>query len=401
MKLKTLGYLSLITLVASLSPAAHAQTFSVIHAFTGGSDGGFPDAGVSIRDGNLYGTAYTGGVGNGTVYEILHSGSNWTTIPLSSFFAGGRSPLARVVFGPDGQLYGTTAGGGACDNGVVFRLTVPATICKTASCLSQENVLHQFACHFDGALPWYGDVIWDRQGNIYGTTYAGGEYGGGTVYELMPSGDSYTESVLYSFSDGGPKNGVIFDSNGNLFGTTINGGLYGFGTVYELTYSLGVGWIKTDLYDFQNGSDGSQPLAGLTFDSASNLYGAAGFGGSANGGTVFELTPLGNVWTFKVLDSLSGVPQGYACGPYASLTMDTAGDLYGTTLCDGAHNLGTVFKLTNTGNGWEYTLLHDFDGGDDGERPLGKMTLDTDGSLYGTTALGGSGSYGVVWMIKP
>ena len=188
----------------------------------------------------------------------------------------------------------------------------------------------------------------------------------GTVYELTPSGNGYTESVLYSFSgpDGAsPYAGLVFDNKGNLFGTTYRGGSNDAGTVFELTYVPGVGWTEHVLYNFQNASDGEYPFGGLIFDSAGNLYGTTIDGGSGGGGTVFELSPSGDTWTFKLLYSFSG--QG-DCGPGATLTMDGAGNLYGTTYCDGIYNNGSVFKLSNTQNGWVYTSLHDFTGGTDG-----------------------------------
>ncbi len=244
--MKTLFCLSLITLVASLSPTAHAQTFNVIHAFTGGGDGANPAAGVTYRAGDLYGTALYGGNGNGSVYQMMHAGNNWVTVPISIFSAGGIVPEARVVFGPDGHPYGTTAGGGAHSEGIVFDLIVPVSICKTAACFWKENNLYDFKGGSDGANPSARDLTWDHQGNIYGATFQGGPSGWGSVYELKPSGNGWQESVIYSFSGppdgGGPGNGVILDANGNLFGTTMNGGLYNncdnvtCGTVFELTY---------------------------------------------------------------------------------------------------------------------------------------------------------------------
>ncbi len=133
-------------------------------------------------------------------------------------------------------------------------------------------------------------------------------------------------------------------------------------------------------------------------DSFGNLYGATSDSGVSGGGTVFELSALGDTWTYKLLYSFSG---SSGCGPFATLTMDAAGNLYGTTRCDGVNHFGSVFKLTNTGNGWIYHSLYDFTGRVDGGNPTGKVTIDTDGNLYGTATNGGSLDYGVVWMIKP
>lgn len=402
MKMKTLIYVSLITLVTLLDPAANAQTFSVIHTFTGSSDGQYPEAGVSLRAGTVYGTAFTGFGSKGDVYQITHIGSDWITVPILLFSPSGYNPEARVIFGPDGHLYGTTSAGGVADAGVIFDLVPPLTICKTANCSWKENILYQFQAGFDGASP-SGDVIWDQQGNIYGTTIFGGPSNDGTVYELTKSGSAWTESPIWSFtgSDGAhPVNGVVFDRNGNLFGTTQEGGAYGYGAIFKLTYIIGVGWTENTLYSFQNGSDGASPNAGLVLDPDSgSLYGATFNGGSGSGGTVFELSPAGDTWTFDVLYSFSGSPGG-ECGPWASLTL-VAGSLYGTTACDGSNSEGNVFKLTKSGNNWAYTSLYDFIGGGDGSYPISNVTMDADGILYGTANRGGSQGLGTVWMIKP
>jgi len=412
MKLKTFASLILITLAALLLPAAHAQTYTVLHNFTGGVDGGYPYAGVTIKDRTLYGTTAYGGSsfgidGNGTVYQVKSLGSKWSTTPVLIFqTAGGQAPFARVVFGPDGQLYGTTANGGnSIYSGVVFSLTPPPrTLAAAIYWPWSETLVHQFQDFPDGAQPIGGDLTWDQQGNIYGTTSRGGQNLLGTVYELTPSDNGYTANVLYSFQDSSEsliRSGVIVDHNRNLFGTAVGGFFSDHGKVYELSYTPGVGWVKTDIYNFQNGTDGGGPAGGLVMDNAGNLYGATWIGGSGNGGTIFELSPTGNTWTFKLLYSLSG-PSGENCGPHQSLTIDAAGNLYGTTYCDGATSYGSVFKLANTANGWVYTTLHDFAVNDDGgANPNSQVTIDTDGTLYGTTSIGGPGRYGGVWMIKP
>lgn len=388
-----------------LARPANAQTFSVIHSFTGGVDGSVPFAGVTLHGGLLYGTTtYSGSNEHGTVYQIAQVGSNWITRPIFVFpgdGSGGAYPQARVLFGPDGHLYGTTNGGGKYNGGVVFSLTPQLSICKTAACFWTEKTLHSFMGNPDGLGPQFGDLIWDPMGNIYGTTAYGGLSDFGTVYELQPSGNGWAESVLYSFSgpDGEyPAAGVTLDSSGNIFGAAPMGGLYGFGNIFELTYTPGSGWEETVLYSFQNSGDGEYPLGGLIFDKSGNLYGVSIEGGSGGGGTVFELSPAGNTWTFKLLYSFLGAPN---CGVYAPLTMDAAGNLYGTTFCDGANSWGQIFKLTNTGNDWVYTPLHQFTGGKDGAFPIGGVTLDAGGSLYGTTTAGGSTNFGTVWMIKP
>ncbi len=246
----------MLTVIATQS--TQAQTFTVLHTFTGGHDGGNPNAGVTINGRNLYGTAYYGGAGYGTVYELKHAGSGWTLNPLYTFTGGsdGAYPRARVIFGPNGTLYGTTVlgGTGECSIvgcGTVFNLRPSATTCRATLCPWTETVLYAFKGSPDGNYPELGDLLFDHAGNIYGTTVSGGV--SGTVYELTPSGSGWTESVLYSFlgapGDGyGPYSGVIFDNAGNLYGTTAGGGTGGGGTVFELMYP---GWTESIVNSFR------------------------------------------------------------------------------------------------------------------------------------------------------
>ena len=416
--------------------AAQAQTYKVIYNFTGGSDGAAPEAGVVIdRAGNLYGTTSTRGAFDvGTVFRLAPKGSGWILSPLYSFTGGsdGQFPAAPVTIGPDGNLYGITFNGGnnGCELGcgTVFKLTFPARVCEAANCPWSESVLYRFTGGGDGANPT-GDVLFDAAGNIYGTTEGGGSNSKGTVFKLAHSGSGWTESVLHSFdaqSDGElPQSGVIFDSAGNLYGTAIYGGPNDDGTVFELTPS-GSGWTEQTLYGFTGESDGAYPVGGLIFDSAGNLYDSASGAGPNNGGTVFELSPSGGNWMFTTLygltcsgdwcnDSLDRggrargfLPPGFSGspGPQANLLMDAAGNLYGTTFSDGPYGCGSIFKLTPSGGGWTYTSLHDFSGGTAGCMSAGNVAMDRSGNLYGTASIGGTGKCtqspcGIVWEITP
>jgi uncharacterized repeat protein (TIGR03803 family) len=191
---------------------------------------------------------------------------------------------------------------------------------------------------------------------------------------------------------------VIFDQTGNLYGTTEGGPNCDgdSGTVYELTPSA-QGWTERQLYDFTCESDGFDPKAGLFIDQSGNLYGATSSGGSGNGGTVFELTPSSGSWAFSVLYSLGGSVGG---SPARSLTMDTAGNLYGTNN-GGAYGRGNVFKMTPSNGGWTYASMYDFTGGNDGEYPISNVTFDANGNLFGTASGGGAYGAGVVWEITP
>jgi uncharacterized repeat protein (TIGR03803 family) len=368
------------------------------------------------KAGNFYGTTAAGGynggscgsAGCGTVFKLAQKGPGWLLTTLYSFTGSndGAEPESRVIFGPNGWLYGTTSGGGGSGSGTVFSLQPPPGVCKTAVCPWTEKVLYRFTGGTDGGSP-VGDLIFDQAGNIYGVANNGngsGRYG--LVYELMPSGGGWVENVLYDFSGLGgtyPASGVIFGTTGNLYGTAEYGGS-GFGTVYELTPSNG-GWTENILYTFQGGSDGYYPVGGLIFDQSGSLFGTTqGPQDCCGGGTVFQLTSSGNQWTLTTLHSLS---EGFDGWPFASLSMDTAGNLYGTTSYnDGGGAYGTVFQLARGNGSWSYVLLHNFTGGSDGGGPFGNVTLDMNGNIYGTGSGGGAypncdAGCGVVWEITP
>ena len=393
--------------------SAQAQTFSVLHAFTGGGDGSAPVGGLAMSGaGTFYGTAYRSGTGgggdNGVAYKLSLHQSSWLLTPLYEFTHGsdGANPRGGITIGPSGVPYGTTSGGEG-GNGTVFKLTPPLTPCKGALCYWNETTLHGFTGG-DGSLPEYSNLTFDGAGNIYGTTAGGGGlFGVGVVFELTPSGGGWTETVLYEFghgSDGAmPYGGVTFDTAGNIYTTTNIGGGASRGTVVKLTPSDG-NWTESILYSFSNDQNGYYPGTGLLRDGLGNLYGTTTSGGSGGGGTVFELTPSGGQWNFSLLYGFSG--QG---GPAAgNLTMDSAGNLYGATNTDGMFNFGMVFKLSLLNGSWTLTDLHDFTGGSDGAFPSNHVVLDSSGNLYGT-AFGG-GNYGgtcirtgcgVIWEITP
>ncbi len=412
-------------LIMVATQLAQAQTLTVLHDFTMGGDGDFPTAGLTMDSaGNFYGTTAGGGYaslnclyGCGTAFKLSHSHSSWVLTPVYSFKGGddGTTPEARVIFGPDGLLYGTTTGDsslGGTGSATVFRLSLSATPCKTALCPGEETVLYRFTGSMDGSGPGWGDLAFDQVGNLYGTTSDGGSNGHGSVYELTPSHGSWTETILYSFTGGEdgsqPESGVIFDRAGNLYGTTLFGGAGAQGTVFQLTPS-GAGWTEKVLHSF--GSSESGPYGGLIFDPSGNLYGTTqtGYMGQGNG-TVFMLTLSGGAWTLTTLYSF---PAGFTY-PYARLTMDAAGNLYGTTsyfagpasYFSGQGSEGSVFKLAFSGGSWTYIDLFEFDGGHDGGGPFGSVILDASGNVYGTGTAGGtvlycSGGCGVVWEIVP
>jgi len=180
----------------------------------------------------------------------------------------------------------------------------------------------------------------------------------------------------------------------------LYGGIHKLGTVFQLVQSTG--WTENILHSLDDRNDGGYPAAGLIFDESGDLYGATSDGGTGGGGTVFELSPSGSGWTYARIYGLTG---SYQCGPWGTLVMDGAGNLYGTTNCDGKYGWGSVFKLTPSGGSWTYTSLHDFTGGSDGAYPFGSVLLHPNGKLYGTAAGGGlqqcTEGCGVVWEITP
>ena len=383
---------ALLTAVAIQS--AHAQTFRLLYSFTGGSDGGYPLGGLLFdKEGNLYGTTggggaqgyCTGGYGCGTVFKLTPSGAE-TVVYSFTGSPDGNGPWAGLVFGNGGDLYGTTYEGGTsgnCDGGcgTVFRVT-PA---------GKEKVLHSFTDNPNGAGPRAGLVVGGK-GNMYGTTTGGGDYpSGGTVFKVTSSGEY---KVLHRFVDGhaGSYAGLTLDDRDNLYGTFAGAG-DDYGTVFRETTS---GEEKV-LYRFQGPlhKDGYLPMAGLSLDARGNLYGTTVYGGPGGYGTVFKLTPSGKE---SVLYSFTNNADGG--NPQAGLVRDAHGNLYGTTVWGGTYGCGTVFKVTPSG---KETVLYSFADDGDGASPMAGLIFDDKGNLYGTTAGGcvDGDSAGTVFEITP
>jgi len=410
--LLSLQVLMSVLLAALVATSAAAQTFQVIHTFSGAGDGANPQTGFSIdAAGNLYGTTFDGGAGFGTVFKLKHSGSGWVLTPLYTFQGGndGAYPKGRVIIARDGTLYGTTVdgGGNGCATlgcGTVYRLRPSAS--RPASVLSPwtETVLYRFNGTTDGANP-SGELTFDSAGNLYGTAESGGANGAGVIYKLTPSGGSWIQSVIYTVQNNGdgtsPRNGVVLDGAGNLYGTFLGGGMYGFGAVYELSPS-GSGWTEQNLYNF-GPQDAQYPWGGVILDGAGDLFGSTGTS-AMGGGYAFELTPSGGSFNYTLLPNL-----GFY-GPEDKLFMDTAGNLFGTSFQGGGAIAGAVFKVSSSNGSWTYTSLHDFCLSrpcSDGQNPISNIVFDANGNLYGTTLQGGSSTAcngngcGVAWEITP
>jgi uncharacterized repeat protein (TIGR03803 family) len=378
------------------SPLAHARAggFATIYSFQGGSDGEEPQAAlIADKNGNLYGTTAGGGAscGNdycGTVFEMTPGGSE-TVLHIFQGGNDGVTPRGGLLRDHAGNLYGTTSlggGDGGCSDeeikgcGTVFELAPDGT----------ETVLYRFTGGSDGSGP-EGTLIADKKGNLYGMTFAGGSAGDGVVFEVAPNG---TETVLHSFAAGkdgaSPSGGLIADKHGNLYGLTSIGGSADDGVLFKLTPS----GKETVLYSFcsqANCADGGQPSGNLLFDKSGNLYGTASIGGSAKWGVVFKLAPDG---TESVVYSFAGGSDGIQ--PVGGVIADTKGNLYGVTYLGGTSKDGTVFAISPSGS---EQVLYEFPGGLDGLNPAQALLLRKN-VLYGTTELGGANALGNVFKLK-
>ena len=333
--MKHIAY-ALLFLCAATAIASPAQTFTTLNSFND-TDGANPYAGlVQATNGDLYGTTYSGGANDaGTVFTITPSG---TLITLHSFdLTDGAYPEAALIQATNGDLYGITSQDGPNGYGTVFEITPSGTL----------TTLHSFDYFTDGAYPYAG-LVQATNGDLYGTTSLGGADNFGTVFKITPSGTLIT---LHSFGFAGyptdgafPEAGLIQATNGNLYGTTSQGAANDHGTVFKITPS---GKLTT-LYNFcsqSNCTDGANPYAELVQATNGDLYGTTVDGGGANNfGTVFKITPSGKLTTLYNFCSQSNCTDG--AKPYAGLVQATNGDLYGTTYEDGAHNFGTVFRLS-------------------------------------------------------
>jgi uncharacterized repeat protein (TIGR03803 family) len=433
--------------IALATTLAAAQSGYDIYRFPKGGHRGFGPYSSLTADsaGNLYGTTQFGGTGSctgyanvligcGTVFRLTppaKSGGSWTQTVLYNFLCGndGCYPLGGVIFDTLGNLYGTTQyGGGTNGLGTVFKLSPPVSGNHWS-----ETILHSYFEGYEGMSP-SGNLLFDQSGNLYGTTglnQAGQvncPYTCGTVFQLTPpssQGETWKQDVIFAFDVGetvdgqGPLGGLVFDAYGNLYGTTNqNGGNSifeacadnGCGEVFELSppaNSSGF-WAESLVHGFADGTgDGLLPYAGVIADSAGNLYGTTEWGGNGNCwgfgevsgcGTVYELTPsAGGTRTESILYQFQNSDGSL---PSASLVMDDAGNLYGTTgaggtgpcsiTAFGVTGCGTVFKLappSSSGGTWAKTTLFEFSEGN-GYFPASALVF-SNGALYGTTAAGG------------
>jgi uncharacterized repeat protein (TIGR03803 family) len=395
-----------------LTSAVTAQVSEqVIVNFTGQYNGYGPQSPL-LKDGSgrLYGTTIAGGnkssicpVGCGVLFELAPNATGgWNYRRLYAFTGDNDDqPLGELVNDATGNLYGVALGNGNTA-GEVFKLS------PVIGGQWTESIIHTFGGAGDGSQPW-GGLSTDSAGNLYGTTRYGGANGGGTVYELTPnSNGTWTETILHSFAalgqgpDGNtPMAGVIFDSAGNLYGTTYSGGAYGWGTVFEMSPILGGGWTESVLYSFTGHTDQAHPQARLWQDPKGNLYGTT-YGNAIHSigyGTVFELLNKSDgSWSEHTLHVFSGGSGDGAYPGSGSLVPDQSGHLYGTTPMGGVSG-GVLYKMTRSGGTWAESVIYNFGGTNDALNPY-SVTF-SNGVLYGTSQRGGSSGYGTVFAVTP
>jgi len=398
-KLATLGVLVM------LQATAWASTEKVLWNFGGSADGRVPTGNLIVdASGNFYGVTLLGGAYDiGTVFELSPDGhGGWTEAVLYSFGSqtgDGIQPTSGLVMDSKGNLYGTTEFGGANQTGTVFELSPASGGGWT------ESVIHTFgpSGKGDGQYP-ASDLAFDAQGNMFGTTFAGGasSFGEGTLYELSPSSNGWTETILHSFpssrNDGAnPKTGVLVGKiQTHLYSSTTSGGADG--TIYRLWFNNGQ-WVEKRIND----NSGEQTGGDLVMDRHLNIYGASNNAGANGTGSLWEMVYHPNrMRSFRLLYSFGADGSGDGTHPQSGVIVGADGTVYGTTGFGGANNQGIVFALTKSENNqWEEKILYGFTGGNDGGAPVGQLIQDTQGNLYGVGFGGGTHGGGVVFEVTP
>jgi uncharacterized repeat protein (TIGR03803 family) len=425
---------------------AQAQTETVLDTFCGGPDcfeGDNPMSGfITDGSGNMYGTTTGAGIGGGTVFWLSPKSPTALTVIYDFCSVGappnycydGNFPVGPLVFDSAGNLYGETFYGGAYDAGTVFELSpepVGGNGCPSGTnpgingwC---ETVLWNFCSQSncaDGSGP-AGGLVLDSKGRLYGSESAGAECIGCTgnfdpqpgVFMLYPNGSGgWSEAVIYVLpfpliGQGDISGGLAIDGAGQLYGVDSNQNL--FRLVFECFQFCR--WTSTYLHTFGTGLDGAYPNSPVVLDGAGNIYGTTQSGGNFDGGTVWKLMPVtvGNKkGTYKetILHSFNSTKNGFF--PYAGVTLDSSGNVYGTTADGGKYGGdfggGTIFKMTASGTTYTYKLLWNFNG-IDGYVPFYSPIVGSSGNLYGTTTYGGPGydysnrtsGYGLVYELEP
>ncbi|MBV8345818.1 MAG: hypothetical protein JO190_12615 [Candidatus Eremiobacteraeota bacterium] len=362
------------------------------------SIGGHPNGALLADSGALYGVTYSGGVyGNGSVFRLAH-GNTDTIYSFKGGLDDGSFPYGALIADKKGDLFGTTGGGGRGYSG--FGLGTVYELIPSGDGYT-ERILHEFKGGREGAVPTAG-LVADRSGALFGTTSDQFTHYNGTVFELTPKGPAYDFHVLHHFNgagEGANPSALIIDTNGALYGANSHGGLcYECGTVFKLT-PKGSGYVFSVVYRFKADTAVKLP-GGVIAGKAGSLYGTAAGVGTFGKGGVFELRPNGAGFSEHVLYRFRGGADG--SGP-TGVIFGLHGELYGATALGGTGDAGTVFALTPNGAQYKETLLHTFEGGpDDGLNPNAALIVEATGLLFGVTASGGaSDDDGTVFKVNP
>jgi len=363
------------------TPALAAYTLTSLASFNG-TNGQLAESGVVMdASGDLFGATYSGGTNNdGSIFEIAHGSGTITS--LASFNGtNGLKPNGSLFLDSSGNLYGTAYGGGAYGNGTIYEIAHGSRT-NTITALASFNGTN-------GANPLAG-VILDASGNIFGATYYGSANNYGTVYEITHGTGIITSLATFNGTNGKwPRCSLVLDSTGDLYGAAYYGGAYTYdGTIFEVVHGSGT----TTLLATFNGINGGEPGT-LTMDSSGNLFGVTHDGSTDSYGDVFE---LGNgSGTITVLAPFNGANGD---SPIGGVALDAAGDLFGDTWAGGANGDGAVFEITR-GSG-VITVLTSFNG-TNGLYPYGTVSLDSSGNIFGTTENGGTNNDGTVFELSP
>jgi len=383
----------LVVLVLVASCPTQAQTETVLYNFTGGSDGASPQSPLTTdHAGNFFGTTYGGVLGSGTAYELSPNNTGgWNKTVLHSFNGGlnigpdGSGPSGPLIFDSEGNLFGTTRFGGTD-----YFYCSYGTVFELSPVGAgwNESIPFSESCSQPlGFFPVNG-LIMDAAGKLYFTTPAIGQFPG-TVVELSPSNGGWTPRVIY---EAPTSSGLSMDASGNIYGATSS-------TVFRLSPNSNGGWNATVIHTFTGYPyDGIDARGTPVLDHAGNLFGTTYGGGATKHGTVYKLSPGKNgVWTEEILHSFKSGKDG--ANPVAGIVLDAAGNIYGTTELGGSFNKGTVFELAATGNlQYEYTILWTFNG-TNGALPVISLILNGADNLYGTTSSGGASNAGAVFDV--
>lgn len=351
----------------------NGNNFSLIKGFT---DWGTAPKGNLFKndDGNFYGVTSEGGTNNyGTIFMLTPAGEI-TMLKQFSYYADGANPTGELVKGADGYLYGTTSSGGTNSYGTIFKISVSGDF----------SVIKHLSYTTDGAHP-YGHLTLASDGNFYGITYNGGSTGAGTIFKLTPGGVYSVIHTLTLATEGANCYSSLTEgSDGNLYGTTYGGGQYSYGTVFKVTKGGTLTVIKQ-----LNAADGTHPQSDIIEAKDGNFYGTCYNGGQFSTGVIFKITKAG---VYSVVKNFS--PSADGGYPYGGLMLDTDGSLYGITSYSGSKGGGTVYKFTTAG---AYSVIHPIDYNTEGNTSYSALVKGNDGSLYAMTSAGGTYNFGTIF----